>query len=178
MSREDVRFWTKPLGSRTGKPAPIAFTSGAFDILHPGHIEYLYRAARLDSEFKYPCPLVVGINSDESVRKYKKPNIVPRPFNSLEYRIQTIAALGCVDYVFPFEEEDNNENIEILRPRYYIKGGDYTKDKLKSAPFVESYGGQVVIIPITENYSTTEIMRRLVNEARNLQQNNDRERLL
>ena len=167
MTRDEVRSWTKRLSSQKGKPAAIIFTSGAFDLIHPGHIEYLHSAALIEGDVNEArCPLVVGVNTDDSVRSYKKPNVVDRPFNTLEYRMQAVAALGCVDFVFPFEEKNNNTNIEKLKPKYYVKGGDYTKDKLSSAPLVESYGGSVAIIPIVADYSTTNIMRRLVSEAR------------
>lgn len=165
------------MGSQTGKFSPIIFTSGAFDILHPGHIDYLHKAAALEREIegntvKAPCPLVVGINSDASIRSYKPSRVIPRPFNPLEYRMACIAALGCVDFVFPFDEPNNEANIEWLRPKYYVKGGDYKKSDLISAPTVESYGGKVIIIPIVEDYSDTRIFERMVNEARKLQQGN------
>ena len=172
MSREDVRSWTKAMGSQQNKPAPIIFTSGAFDILHPGHISYLHDAAHIEGDQKAPCSLVVGVNSDASIRQYKPSRVVRRPFNGLQYRMACIAALGCVDFVFSFDEPNNATNIEILRPKYYVKGGDYTKSDLASAPTVEAYGGQVVIIPIKEDYSTTRIMERMLNEARNLREGN------
>ena len=158
------------MGSQKDKPAPIIFTSGVFDIVHPGHITYLYDAAGIEENTnKYPCSLVVGVNSDESVRQYKPDSVVKRPFNHLAYRMECVAALGCVDFVFPFDEANNQVNIKELRPKYYVKGGDYTKEDLSSTPIVEAYGGEVVIIPITKNYSTTKTMERLANEARELQ---------
>lgn len=163
------------MGSQTGNPAPIIFTSGTFDILHPGHIDYLWRAANLEREMKgrkdkAPCPLVVGVNSDASIRQYKPSRVVARPFNSIEYRMACVAALGFVDYVFPFDEPNNTVNIECLRPKYYVKGGDYAKSDLLSAPIVEAYGGEVVIVPIVEDYSDTRIFERVIDEARKLQQ--------
>jgi D-beta-D-heptose 7-phosphate kinase/D-beta-D-heptose 1-phosphate adenosyltransferase len=85
-----------------------------------------------------------------------------------------IAALGCVDFVFPFDEPNNERNIEVLRPKYYVKGGDYTKSDLLSAPTVEGYGGSVVIIPIVEDYSTTRILQRVIDEAAKLREGDGR----
>jgi len=116
--------------------------------------------------------LVVGINSNASIRQYKPSRVVDRPFNPLAYRMAGVAALCCVDFFFPFDEPNNEANIECLRPRYYVKGGDYAKSDLLSAPTVEAYGGEVVIIPIVEDYSTTKIMERMINEARKLRVGN------
>lgn len=164
------------MGSQEGKPNPIIFTSGTFDFLHAGHIAYLHAAAHLEitgDRKKAPCSLVVGINSDESVSKYKKPNVVIRPFNKIEDRMKAVAALGCVDFVFPFDEVNNNTNIKELKPKYYAKGGDYTKEELSSTPLVESYGGEVVILPFEGGYSTTGMIERLVDEARILREGNE-----
>jgi D-glycero-D-manno-heptose 1,7-bisphosphate phosphatase len=129
----------------------IGFTSGAFDLIHAGHADYLEKT-------KAFCDiLVVGVNSDQSVKKYKGPD---RPIINEEQRIKLVAALESVDYVFLFDERRNNQNIELLKPDFYIKAGDYSSDTLTSKEIVESYGGEVKIIPIQESISTTAIIRK------------------
>ena len=131
----------------------IGFTSGAFDILHAGHIDYLHKA-------KEKCDvLILALNSDESIKKYKDPN---RPINTFARRAKVVASLEMVDYVFGFEETNNHLNIERLKPDFYIKAGDYTMDKLTSAPLVEKYGGKVIVIPIIEKTSTSETIKKLM----------------
>jgi rfaE bifunctional protein nucleotidyltransferase chain/domain len=132
----------------------VGFTCGVFDILHIGHVRYLKAAkAKVDV-------LVVAVNSDESVRANKGPD---RPIITALDRAKLIASLECVDWVLIFNDQRPNKIIEQLKPDYYIKGGDYTKDQLKSAPLVESYGGKVLIIPKIDSLSTTEIIERIKN---------------
>lgn len=130
----------------------IGFTSGAFDLLHAGHVDYL-EAARSQCD-----KLIVGINSDNSIRKYKGQD---RPIVSENLRLKTIAALESVDFVFLFDERRNAKNIELLKPHIYFKAGDYSASQLTSKQVVEQIGGQVRLIPITENISTTEIIHRI-----------------
>lgn len=134
----------------------VGFTSGAFDLLHAGHAEFLERARAM-------CDiLVVGINTDESVRAYKGPD---RPIVPQERRARLIAALEAVDCVFLFSERRNARNIEILQPDFYIKAGDYSRDALTSADVVEQYGGKAVLIPIETSTSTTDLVQRLRGDA-------------
>jgi D-glycero-D-manno-heptose 1,7-bisphosphate phosphatase len=134
----------------------VGFSSGAFDLLHAGHAEYLELA-------KAKCDvLIVGLNSDKSVASYKNPD---RPINSEVARSQVLAALSSVDYVFIFDELNNNENIQQLKPDIYIKAGDYSKDKLSSAPIVESYGGRVELINFKSGYSSSAIVDKISNQA-------------
>ena len=134
------------------KSLKIGFTSGTFDILHTGHTEYLAKA-------KKQCDiLIVGVNSDSSVKQYKDPL---RPYNTGTDRIKVLSALESVDYVFLFDEKNNNKNIEELRPDIYFKGGDYSNKPLSSAGIVESYGGKVVLIPFEEGFSTTNIIDKI-----------------
>lgn len=130
----------------------IVFTNGCFDILHSGHITYLNRARGIDDV------LVVGLNSDASVRRLKGPE---RPINSLEDRARVLAALSCVDHVVPFEEDTPAELIRLIRPDLYVKGGDYTEETLPEAPLVRSLGGEVHILPFVEDRSTTRIIDRI-----------------
>jgi rfaE bifunctional protein nucleotidyltransferase chain/domain len=130
----------------------IGFTSGAFDLLHAGHVDYLEQA-------KFECDkLIVGVNSDASIRKYKGQD---RPIISENLRLKTVAALESVDYVFLFDERRNARNIELLKPQIYFKAGDYAESQLTSKAVVEQFGGEVRLIPIKENISTTEIITRI-----------------
>lgn len=130
----------------------VGFTSGTFDLLHPGHVDYLEQArAKVDL-------LIVGVNSDASVRAYKSPD---RPVISEHDRITLLAALACVDHVFLFNELNNNENVYALKPDLYIKAGDYQRSELSSASLVEQNGGQVLIIPLLKGFSSTAIIEQI-----------------
>lgn len=130
----------------------IGFTSGAFDILHAGHVDYLEQAnSQCDK-------LIVGINSDASIQKYKGNN---RPIIAENMRVKTVAALESVDYVFLFDERRNAQNIQSLKPHIYFKAGDYSASQLTSKEVVEQFGGEVRLISIEENISTTEIIDRI-----------------
>jgi D-glycero-beta-D-manno-heptose 1-phosphate adenylyltransferase len=129
----------------------VGFTSGTFDLLHPGHLEVLSKA-------KNACDiLVVGVNSDSSVKMYKDPT---RPIQEEKDRVVMVAALSCVDYAFIFDEKNNRQNITLLKPDLYIKGGEYSGSgpSLSSAELVESYGGKIHLIPMKEGYSTSKII--------------------
>jgi D-beta-D-heptose 7-phosphate kinase/D-beta-D-heptose 1-phosphate adenosyltransferase len=130
----------------------IVFTNGCFDILHRGHITYLHRAKALGDV------LVVGVNSDDSIRRLKGPH---RPINTLEDRIQVLAALGCVDQVVAFDEDTPCNLIRVVRPHVFVKGGDYTRERLPEAPLVEELGGVVQILPYMQDRSTTGIIERI-----------------
>jgi rfaE bifunctional protein nucleotidyltransferase chain/domain len=130
----------------------VGFTSGVFDILHPGHVGYL-RAAR-----ELVDVLIVGINSDTSVRANKGPS---RPINSEHERALVLAGLSSVDHVFVFDERNNNTNVELLRPNVYIKAGDYSEAQLSSKKIVESYGGSIALVPFKEGNSTTSIIGKI-----------------
>jgi D-beta-D-heptose 7-phosphate kinase / D-beta-D-heptose 1-phosphate adenosyltransferase len=130
----------------------IVFTNGVFDILHRGHVTLLSRAKELGDV------LVVGINSDESVRRLKG---AERPVNTVDDRVQVLAALSCVDYIVPFEEDTPDELIRAIRPDVFVKGGDYTRKTLPEAALVESLGGVVRILPYVEDRSTTDVIERI-----------------
>lgn len=132
----------------------IGFTSGVFDLLHAGHVDYLEQA-------RSTCDvLIVGINSDTSVQKYKGQG---RPVIPQDQRAKVVAALEPVTFVFIFDERRNAKNIELLKPDYYIKAGDYQKSQLTSKEIVEQYGGQILLIPIKEQISTSAIINKLRN---------------
>jgi rfaE bifunctional protein nucleotidyltransferase chain/domain len=130
----------------------IGFTSGAFDILHAGHVEFLEKA-RAECDV-----LIVGLNSDASVKRYKGEN---RPIVPEKYRARVIAALASVDYVFTFEERRNEQNIRILKPDIYFKASDYSPEQLTSKSVIESIGGEVHLIPIDTVTSTTSIIGKM-----------------
>jgi rfaE bifunctional protein nucleotidyltransferase chain/domain len=130
----------------------VGLTSGAFDVLHAGHVEYLEHARSLVDV------LVVALNSDASVRGYKSPD---RPINGELERAEVVAGLQSVDHVFIFPEKNNNTNVELLKPQVYIKAGDYKPESLSSKGFVESYGGRVEIVPFKAGFSTTGVIEKI-----------------
>lgn len=133
----------------------IVFTNGCFDIIHAGHVFYLCEAKKLGDM------LIVGLNSDASVRRLKGES---RPINSEKDRATVLNALKPVDYVVIFGEDTPLELIYVVRPDFLVKGGDYTPDKIVGAEFVESYGGKVVTISFVEGKSTTNIVDKINNE--------------
>ena len=130
----------------------IVFTNGCFDVLHFGHVHYLLEARKLGDI------LVVGLNSDDSVRRLKGP---ARPINGEKERAFVLAALGCVDYVVLFEEDTPENLIKAVRPDVMVKGGDYALDQIVGADFVRQNGGSVTTIPFVEGYSSTYIIEQL-----------------
>ena len=130
----------------------IVFTNGVFDILHPGHIFSLSQAAK-EADF-----LIVGLNSDNSVKRLKGQQ---RPVNNQDSRTLLLASLLMVDAVVIFEEDTPLELINSVRPDVIVKGGDYTIEQIVGAKEVMSNGGRVVINPVIEGYSTTSIIDKL-----------------
>lgn len=135
----------------------IVMTSGCFDILHRGHIAYLNAAKALGDV------LVVGLNSDASVRRLKGPG---RPINSLEDRAHVLAGLSCVDHIVAFEEDTPERLVAEVRPHVFVKGGDYTAESLPEARVVLAHGGEVRILPFVADRSTTSIIERIRAAAR------------
>ncbi|MDD3148169.1 MAG: adenylyltransferase/cytidyltransferase family protein, partial [Candidatus Riflebacteria bacterium] len=125
------------------------FTNGCFDILHPGHV-YVLNESRKAGEL-----LIVGLNTDASIKRLKGPT---RPYHRFEDRAMVLAALECVDYVIGFNEDTPAKLIEALTPKILIKGGDYTPDTIVGADWVTSHGGCVKVIPLLEGHSTTGIL--------------------
>ena len=130
----------------------VVFTNGCFDILHAGHVRYLTAARALGDI------LVVGLNSDESVGRLKGPG---RPVNPAADRAEVLAALRAVDHVVVFAEATAEELVRRLHPDIYVKGGDYSMDRLPEAAIVQSYGGRTVLVPMVEGRSTTSVINRL-----------------
>jgi len=124
----------------------IVFTNGCFDLLHIGHIRYLEEAKTLGDV------LIVGVNSDSSVRKLKGPE---RPILPVEERTEILSGLGCVDYITIFDELDPLNLISSLQPDVLVKGGDWTKEQVVGSEVVKRSGGEVVIIPFVQGASTS-----------------------
>jgi rfaE bifunctional protein nucleotidyltransferase chain/domain len=130
----------------------IVFTNGCFDLLHRGHVHML-REAKACGDL-----LIVGINSDRSVRMIKGSD---RPVFSEADRTELIAALEMVDYIVLFDEPDPYKTIEALKPDVLVKGGDWSMDKIIGSDIVEREGGRVAVIPYLKGFSTTEIIERI-----------------
>jgi rfaE bifunctional protein nucleotidyltransferase chain/domain len=129
----------------------ICFTNGCFDIIHAGHVTYLMKAKRLGDI------LIVGLNSDESVRRLKGNS---RPINDQSDRAFVLSALKPVDYVVIFDQDTPYELVDLIKPDIIVKGGDYTPETVVGADIVTQKGGEVVIIPLVEGKSTTKIVEK------------------
>jgi D-beta-D-heptose 7-phosphate kinase/D-beta-D-heptose 1-phosphate adenosyltransferase len=151
LKREEVAAQVKRwrLKSKT-----IAFTNGVFDILHEGHIAVLAKAA------SFADVLVVGVNSDSSVKKLKGDS---RPVNKESSRALLLASLIMVDAVVIFDEETPLELIKIIKPDVLVKGGDYTVETIVGAKEVMAYNGRVEVIPLEAGFSTTGIIEKIMN---------------
>ena len=130
----------------------VVFTNGCFDLLHPGHIAVLAEAAALGDI------LVVGLNSDNSVQRLKGEG---RPVMAEGDRSTMLAALYMVDAVVVFEEDTPLKLIETLTPQVLVKGGDYTRDTIVGADWVEQHGGEVVTVPLLEGKATSSIVEKI-----------------
>lgn len=128
------------------------FTNGCFDLLHRGHVEYLAAARQLGDV------LVVGLNSDASVRRLKGPD---RPINPEGDRAAVLDALRAVDFVTIFEEDTPAALIEAVQPDVLVKGADYTEDRIVGADIVRRRGGRVVIVPLLGGRSTSGLIARI-----------------
>lgn len=130
----------------------IVFSNGCFDILHRGHIEYLAKASELGDV------LIIGLNTDDSVRRLKGEN---RPINNQNDRAFVLASLGFTTAVVFFSEDTPENLIKIIKPDFLVKGADYSEDQIIGAPFVKSYGGQIVTIDLVPGLSTTNIINKM-----------------
>ena len=143
---------TKRVRSWQSNGEKVVFTNGCFDIIHPGHVDYLTRAQELGSK------LVIGVNTDASVSKLKG---VHRPIQSEEARLQVLAALECVDALVLFGEQTPFDLISTVLPDILVKGGDYTIETIVGADVVMENGGRVEVIPFLEGYSTSAIEKKI-----------------
>ncbi len=132
----------------------LAFTNGCFDILHLGHLEVLTKSKEFGDR------LIVAVNSDESVRKLKGEE---RPINDFQTRSNMLASFSFVDYVVEFSDDTPKKLIQIIKPDFLIKGGDYKKKNVVGNDIVSSYGGETIIIPLIDGLSSTNTINKLKN---------------
>ncbi|MBD0362267.1 MAG: D-glycero-beta-D-manno-heptose 1-phosphate adenylyltransferase [Coleofasciculus sp. C3-bin4] len=138
---------------------PLVFTNGCFDLLHAGHVRYLQVAKSLGRS------LVVGLNSDQSVKTIKpnKPGFPPRPLVPQTQRAEVLATLKPVDGVVIFQETTATRLIQALQPDIYVKGGDYSQSTLPEAPVVQAYGGRIELVKVEVHTSTTALIERILH---------------
>lgn len=147
-----IRSLSQAITWRTDQAGPVVFTNGVFDLLHAGHVELL-EAARSEGH-----ALIVGLNSDASVRRLGKgPD---RPISPENARARVLAGLAAVDCVVLFEEETPLQLIQALTPDVLVKGADYSRDRIVGADWIESRGGRVVRVPLVAGFSTTALLER------------------
>ena len=130
----------------------VAFTNGCFDILHLGHLEILTKSKEFGDR------LIVAVNSDESVRKLKGKE---RPINDFQTRSNMLASFSFVDYVVEFSDDTPKKLIQIIKPDFLIKGGDYKKKDIVGNDIVSSYGGETIIIPLIHGLSSTNTINKI-----------------
>lgn len=147
-SFEKIQAALAPL-RQSGKK--IVFTNGCFDLLHVGHVRYLQEARALGDA------LVVGVNSDASVKRLKGPT---RPIQFENDRAEILAALACVDFTVIFTEDTPENLIHQVKPDILVKGGDWKIETIVGAPFVMSYGGQVMSLQFVDGKSTTKLIEK------------------
>jgi D-beta-D-heptose 7-phosphate kinase/D-beta-D-heptose 1-phosphate adenosyltransferase len=150
--RDDLQ---RIIGDLKTKGKRIVFTNGCFDLLHIGHIRYLEEARSLGDI------LVVGVNSNRSVRNLKGPQ---RPILSEEERAEILSGLECVNYIIIFDEPTPIELISFLQPHILVKGGDWTKESTVGKEVVERSGGEVVILPFVEGSSTSNLIETILRK--------------
>jgi rfaE bifunctional protein nucleotidyltransferase chain/domain len=150
---DKVRRLPEAVAWRAGQAGPVVFTNGVFDLIHPGHVQLL-EAAR-----KEGSALIVGINSDASVRRLGKGT--ERPLMPEAARARVVAALAAVDCVVLFDGDTPLELIQSLAPDVLVKGADYPRASIVGGDWVEARGGRVVQVPLVSGYSTTSLVERL-----------------
>mgnify|MGYP000688353116 CR=1 FL=1 len=149
-SLEEIRKECRGLKAAGKK---VVFTNGCFDILHPGHTRYFHAARELGDH------LIVAVNSDRSVRSIKGPK---RPVLPEQARAELVAAVGCVDSVLIFDEDNPLRVIEYILPDILVKGGDWPEEGIIGADAVKKNGGEVRRIPFVEGYSTTGLIEKII----------------
>ena len=149
IAKSDVSCVVQKLRKENKK---IVFTNGCFDILHLGHVKYLKESAKLGDV------LIVGINSDSSVKKLKGSS---RPINNQNDRAQLLCEVNLADYAIIFDEDTPSNLLKEIKPDIYTKGADYTLETLPETPVVQSYGGKIEFIKFVEGKSTTNIINKM-----------------
>ena len=150
-----LEFLIKNLDQWRNENKKIVFTNGCFDLIHLGHIDVLARSSDLGDI------LIIGVNSDSSIQKLKGEN---RPIIEENSRVKQLAALEFVDAVVLFDEDTPQKLIEKIKPDVITKGGDYKAENVVGNEVVTQKNGQVVIIPLTQGYSTTSILKKIKND--------------
>lgn len=135
----------------------VVFTNGVFDFVHAGHLMYLEKARALGDM------LVIGVNSDASVRRIKGPS---RPINAEHDRAYILTGLRCVDMAVVFDEDTPTTLLDALKPSLHVKGGDYDPEKMPETPTVRKNGGEVVIIPLKEGYSNSKQFAKIADSKK------------
>jgi D-beta-D-heptose 7-phosphate kinase/D-beta-D-heptose 1-phosphate adenosyltransferase len=153
---KDLSSLKKEVAALKAQGKRIVFTNGCFDLLHPGHMRYLY-AARQMGDY-----LVVAVNTDRSVKIIKGAN---RPVQSQDERTELLAALSFVDAVVLFDEDNPLKVIQHLVPNVLVKGGDWTEDKIIGADVVKQAGGVVKSLPFVSGYSTTALIEKIKKQG-------------
>ena len=154
LSSDEAVTWVNRVRADGGR---VVFTNGVFDLLHPGHLRYLQQSRALGDA------LVVGVNSDRSVRAIKGEN---RPVTPEDERAEILAALSCVDIVVLFDEDTPYALIARLQPDVLVKGADWPEDAMIGRDIVEARGGRVVRVPFEAGYSTTSIIEKIAKPPR------------
>jgi len=156
MGKEKIKSFSEisQIANSLRNSKKIVFTNGCFDILHCGHITYLYEAKKLGDI------LIIGLNSDNSIKRIKGEK---RPIVPQEERAFLLSALEMVDYVTIFDHDTPYELIQIIKPHVLVKGGDWLIDNIVGKDIVESYGGKILNIPFVEGKSTTNIIERILS---------------
>lgn len=150
VSREDA---ARIVNGRRLRGNKIVFTNGCFDILHPGHVDYLNQARDLGTF------MVLGLNTDHSVKRLNKaPN---RPINPESARATVLAGLACIDLIVLFDEETPYELIKSIQPDVLVKGNDYKPEDVVGYDIVKARGGEVITIPLLEGFSTTALIKKI-----------------
>lgn len=142
----------------------VVFTNGVYDLLHPGHLRYLQAARALGDA------LIVGVNSDRSVRATKGP---ARPIHPEAERAELIAALDCVDAAIVFDQDTPHEIISRLQPDVLVKGADWAEDAIVGRDVVEARGGRVVRMPIEQGFSTTILIEKIRAGSQEIKRSGD-----
>jgi len=153
---KDLSSLKKEVAALKAQGKRIVFTNGCFDLLHPGHMRYLYAARQLGDY------LVVAVNTDRSVKIIKGAN---RPVQSQDERTELLAALSFVDAVVLFDEDNPLRVIQHLVPNVLVKGGDWTEDKIIGADVVKQAGGVVKSLPFVSGYSTTALIEKIKKQG-------------
>lgn len=151
VTLEELAAKLAALRSHTPRPS-VVFTNGCFDLVHRGHVDYLSQARDMGDL------LIVGLNSDSSVRRLKGPS---RPISNQRSRAEVLAAFAFVDHVVLFDDDTPLRLIETLAPDILVKGADYSRDNVVGADFVERHGGRVALIPLIAGESTTALVEKM-----------------